>query len=220
MNSTKQPNKFTRFLRNNAALLLLIFCVLAITAVVLAVTLTGKSNNPVPDNPVVEKPGNDDNKDPEPVVKDKVKVYFAKPLNYTSVGMEHVDGKDVLFVSNITLGGYCYHKGVDLLATDGTDVAAMYDGTVIDVKNTFEMGYEVIIDHGDNVVATYASLGDVQVVKGQNVKQGDKLGVASTTASNEFMDGAHVHLEIAKDGKAVDPMPYVRGEIFREVEQD
>ena len=43
MNST--PNKFTRFLKNNAALLLIIFCVLAIAAVVLAVTLTDGGNN-------------------------------------------------------------------------------------------------------------------------------------------------------------------------------
>ncbi len=219
MNSTKKTNKFTRFLRNNAALLLLIFCVLAIAAVVLAVTLTNKPAPSIPDNPVVEKP-DDGDKDPDPVIKDKVKVYFAKPLNYTSVGMEYVDGKDVLFVSNSTLGGFCYHKGIDLIATDGTEVASMYDGTVLDVKNTFEMGYEVTIDHGDNVIATYASLNDVQVVKGQNVKKGDKIGVASTTASNEFMDGAHVHLEVTKDGKTVDPMPYVKGEIFREVEQD
>ena len=63
MNTTKQPNKFTRFLRNNAALLLLIFCVLAIAAVVLAVTLTRAPDEPViPDNPVVVDPGNNDDK--------------------------------------------------------------------------------------------------------------------------------------------------------------
>ena len=37
--------------------------------------------------------------------------------------------------------------------------------------------------------------------------------------AEEFGDGAHLHLEVAKDGKSVDPMPYVKGEIFREVEQ-
>ena len=38
-NTNTQPNKFARFLRNHAALLLLIFSILAITAVVLVVTL-------------------------------------------------------------------------------------------------------------------------------------------------------------------------------------
>lgn len=222
MNTTKQTNKFTRFLRNNAALLILIFCVLAIAAVVLAVTLT-HSNAPddslLPDNPVVVDPKPDD-KDPNPVVKDKIKVYFAAPVTYTKISMEYTDGKDNLFVFNPTLNDWAAHNGVDLVATDGAAVNAMYDGTVIDVKETFAMGNIVTIDHGDNVVATYASLSDVQVVKGQTVKKGDKIGAVSTTASNEFMDGAHLHLEIAVNGSSVDPMPYVKGEIFREIEQD
>lgn len=222
MNTTKQPNKFTRFLRNNAALLLLIFCVLAIAAVVLAVTLTRAPDEPViPDNPVVVDPGNNDDKKPDqPVIKDKVKVYFSAPVTHTSISMGYTDGKDALFVFNSTLNDWASHKGVDLVANDGTEVAAMYDGTVIDVKETFAMGNIVTIDHGDNVVATYASLSDVKVVKGQNVKKGDQIGAVSTTASNEFKDGAHLHLEVAVSGKNVDPMPYVNGEIFREIEQD
>lgn len=221
MNTTKKTNKFTRFLRNNAALLILIFCVVAIATVVLAVTLTRDNtpDNPIPDNPVVTDPTPDDKK-PDPVVKDKIKVYFSKPLVYTSVGMEYTDGKDTLFVFSSTLNDWASHKGVDLIASDGTEVAAMYDGTVIDVKENFAMGNVVTIDHGDNVVATYASLSDVQVTKGQTVKKGEKIGAVSTTASNEFMDGAHLHLEVAVKGANVDPMPYVNGEIFREIEQD
>lgn len=222
MNTTKKTNKFTRFLRNNAALLILIFCVLAIASVVLAVTLT-RDNTPdnpiIPDNPVVKDP-NDDNKDPEPVVKDKIKVYFSSPVAHTKVSMGYTDGKDTLFVFNSTLNDWASHKGVDLVAADGTAVNSMYDGTVIDVKETFGMGNIVTIDHGENVVATYASLSDVQVVKGQKVKKGDKIGAVSTTASNEFMDGAHLHLEVAVKGANVDPMSYVNGEIFREIEQD
>ena len=221
MNTTKKTNKFTRFLRNNAALLILIFCVIAIATVVLAVTLTRDNtpDNPViPDNPVVKDP--DDNDDPAPGVKDKVKVYFTSPVKNTSTGMGYTDGKDTLFVFNSTLNDWASHKGVDLVAADGTEVTSMYDGTVIDVKETFAMGNIVTIDHGDNVVATYASLADVQVVRGQTVKKGDKIGAVSTTASNEFMDGAHLHLEVAVKGASVDPTPYVNGEIFREFDAE
>ncbi|MCX4287026.1 MAG: M23 family metallopeptidase [Clostridia bacterium] len=218
MYSTKQTNKFTRFLRNNAALLLIIFCVVAITSVVLAVTLTRDRTTPViPNNPVDGKP--DDNK-PDPVEKDKIKVYFGKPVEYTSISMEYTDGKDVLFVFSSTLNSWESHNAVDLVAADGTAVNAMYDGTVIEVTETYGLGHIVKVDHGDNVIATYASLGDVQVQKGQNIKKGEKIGAVSTSASYEFKDGAHLHLEITKDGKNVNPMPYVSGEIFREVEQD
>ena len=82
------------------------------------------------------------------------------------------------------------------------------------------MGNVVKIDHGDNVVATYASLGDVEVVKGQAVKKGDVIGEVSTTASYEFSDGAHLHLEVEVNGEAVNPTPYVKGEIYREVEEE
>lgn len=221
MNTTKKTNKFTRFLRNNVALLLLIFCVIAIATVVLAVTLT-RDNTPVipdnPDNPVVKDP--DDNNNPAPVIKEKVKVYFSAPVNHTAIGMEYTDGKDVLFVFSSTLNEYSAHKGVDLVASDGAQVNAMYDGTVIDVKESFAMGNVVTIDHGDNVVATYASLSDVKVVKGQTVKKGEQIGAVSTSASNEFMDGAHLHLEVAVKNANVDPMPYVNGEIFREFDAE
>ena len=65
----------------------------------------------------------------------------------------------------------------------------------------------------------FASQDSVKVVKGQTVKKGDVIGSVSSSAGYEFSDGAHLHLEVAVGGKNVDPMPYVKGEIFREVEQ-
>lgn len=221
MSTTNQTNKFTRFLKNNAALLLIIFCVIAIGAVLLVVGLTNNSKLPADDNPVVVNP--DDNKDDKPTIVDPqteiIKVYFRAPLDYTAVSMQYTDGQNLMFVFNKTLNTWKTHNAVDLAAADGTAVQAMYDGVVVDVSESYGMGNVVKIDHGENVVATYASLGDVQVTKGQTVKAGDKIGEVSTTASYEFTDGAHLHLEISKNGTAVDPMPYVKGEVYREVEQ-
>lgn len=219
-NTNTQPNKFARFLRNHAALLLLIFSILAITAVVLVVTLTG--NEPViDDNPTVVKPDEPTTPDnpSKPQQPTYAKIYFAAPLQYTSISMEYSDGKDVMFVFNKTLNTWATHNAIDLVADDGTQVSAMYDGTVVDVSESYGMGNIVKVDHGDNVVCTYASLSDVKVVKGQIVKKGDVIGSVSSSAGYEFSDGAHLHLEVAVGGKNVDPMPYVKGEIFREVEQ-
>ncbi|MCH5160176.1 MAG: M23 family metallopeptidase [Clostridiales bacterium] len=224
MNSTRQQNKFSRFMRTHAALLIIVFCVLAITAVVLAVTLT-KSDPVIPDDPVVSNPNDDDdpNKDKpqEPTEKEKVKIYFRKPVEYVDVGLEYTSGiDDDLFVFNPTLGWWATHYAVDLAANDGTEVVAMYDGLVVDVDEDVQMGYYVTIDHGEGVVATYASLSNVQVIEGQQVKQGDTLGSVSTSMGNECENGAHLHLEVYKDDVVVDPMPYVNGEIYREVEKD
>lgn len=217
MNS-KRTNKFIRFLQNNMVLLISIMCVLAITAVVLIATL---SNNDT-DVPVVKDP--DDNVDepvnpPQPTDPVVIKKYFATPVEYTSIGMEFTNKTDVLFVFNQTLNKWKVHKAVDLVADDGAVVSSMYDGTVIDVSTSYGMGNSVTIDHGNGIVATYASLAEVQVVEGQVVTSGDKIGTVGVTANNEFLDGAHVHLEIRKDNVEVDPMPYVNGEIFFEVEQ-
>lgn len=225
MNSTKQTNKFTRFLRNHAALLLLVFCIVAIATVVLVVTLTQTGDTPIiPDDPVANKPDepvvNPPQNDPETPTKEKIKLYFASPLSYQKVSMEYTHGDESMFVYNNTLECWATHNGVDLVATDGAAVNSMYDGTVLEVTESYGMGNIVRIDHGDNVIATYASLADVQVVAGQKVKQGEKIGAVSESASYEFMDGAHLHLEVTEQGKNVDPMKYVNGEIFREVEAD
>ncbi len=227
MNSTNQTNKFTRFLRNNAALLVLICCVVAITAVVLAVSLSNKEdvldkpvdatpNPPADDTPVVTPPADDTPATPT-VVKEKI--YFECPVQYQTVGMGFTDNTQVLFVFNQTLNKWETHKALDLIAAENTVVTSMYNGTVIEVGESYGMGHYVKVDHGENVIATYASLADVQVVAGQNLSKGEKIGVVSTTASYEFVDGAHLHLEITKDGKAVDPMDYVSGKVYREVEK-
>lgn len=218
---SNQTNKFVRFLRNNAALLLIIFCVIAIGTVLLVVGVSNRNNLPVDNNPVVVDPDNNPNETPvvEEPKTEIVKVYFRSPVDYTAVTMQYTNGSDVLFVFNQTLNTWKTHNAVDLAAPDGTDVCAMYDGTVLNVSESYGMGNTVTIDHGDNVIATYASLGDVLVTKGQTVAAGDKIGTVSTSASYEFSDGAHLHLEVAVDGKNVDPMPYVNGEVYREVEQ-
>jgi len=218
---SNNQNKFVKFVKNNVALLLIAFCAVAIFAVVLAVGL--QPDVPPIDEPVVNNPDNTPSDDvtpqPTPVIKTEiVKVYYQCPLVYENEGMGYTDGKDVLFVYNSTLNVWKTHEGVDLIADEGTAVCAMYEGTVLDVTESYGMGGAVTIDHGNGVVATYASLSNVQVVKGQVVDKGEKIALVSTSASYEFVDGDHLHLEVTKDGKHVDPMPYVNGEIYNQKE--
>ena len=220
MNSTKQQNKFTRFLRTHAALLIIIFCMLAITAVILAVSLSKAKDDIIPNDPVVGDPGGDDpgKDDPTPTPIEKTKVYFRKPVEYTAIDMEYTSCVDEdLFVFNPTLNYWATHMAVDLAAAEGTKVTSMFDGYVVESSEDMERGHYVIIDHGDGVVATYASLTNVTVVEGQQVKQGDELGAVSNSAGYECENGAHLHLEVREDDVIVDPMPYVNGTIFREI---
>ena len=218
--STKQPSKFRRFLRNNAALLLLIFSVLAIVAVVLAVTLPKTAS--VQDGPVANKPDDPGPDDPNPdkPITEKVEVFFQSPLAYTSISLEYTDGDLIKGVWKPTLLETSAHQALDLVAADGTDVVAMFDGKVIEADSSFEMGHYVVIDHGDNVIVTYASLSDTTLSVGDQVKQGEVIGQISTSARSEFKDGAHLHLEVQVNGEYVNPKPYVEGKVSRIIEKN
>lgn len=212
------PNNFTRFLRNNAALLVIIFCVLAISAVVIVASVA-KPSTTVVTNPT----GNSDEPTVTPVDEPEptpqiVRTYFTSPVSGATVTMDYTDLADVLFVFNSTLDTWQTHKAVDLSADEGASVCAMFDGTVVDVSENYGYGNTVKIDHGDGVVVTFASLGEVSVTNGQKVTRGEEIGTVGTSASYEFCDGAHVHVEVAKDGTSVDPRPYVHGEVFRDIQ--
>ena len=214
-------SKFVKFVKNNVALLLIVACAIAIFTVVLVVSLQPDApiDNPVVNNPSDNPSGDNVTPDPTPVIKTEiVKVYYGSPLVYEAEGMGYTNGDDVLFVYNSTLNVWKTHDGIDLIADEGASVCAMFDGTVVDVSETYGMGNSITIDHGNGVIATYASLSNVQVVKGQVVDKGEKIATVSTSASYEFVDGNHLHLEVQKDGKHVDPMPYVNGEMYTEKE--
>lgn len=201
------------FSQNGTYSVLIIYHALSIR-----VTLTVYGAAPiVPDDPVVSDP--DDQPTDQDTPREKMKVYFISPVNYTGVDLKYtsdVDGD--MFVYNPTLGAWVAHKAVDLLAADGAEVVAMYDGVVVECDESPSMGNYVVIDHGEGVLITYASLINVQVISGQKVKQGEVIGEVSTSAGNECDNGTHLHLEVLKNGQKVDPMPYVLGEIYREVQ--
>ncbi len=215
--------KFLRFLRNNVALIIIILSVLTIASVLMIsyfsqssppddFSSVGGENNPdsetpnPDDGPIVNNPDVPDTS--QPTVET-----FSSPVEYISVGMEYSDGVEIIFVYNSTLDKWTTHRALDLLTQDNAEVLSMKSGTVVEVGNNYGYGEYVVIDHGDGVVATYASLTNVQVVEGDVLEKGELLGYASSSASYEFSQGAHLHLEVEKNGEKVDPRPYVDGTI-------
>jgi murein DD-endopeptidase MepM/ murein hydrolase activator NlpD len=98
------------------------------------------------------------------------------------------------------------HLGVDFAAPKGTPIYATGDGVVINVKTIYGgYGKYVEIDHGFGFVSRYAHMNDFAVKKGQKVKRGDQIGTVGNTGSST---GPHVHYEIIKDGRFVNPVNY------------
>lgn len=101
---------------------------------------------------------------------------------------------------------YYQSTGVDIASSDGEtfDVTASLSGTVSEVKEDPLLGNVVVLSHEDNVMTYYASLGEVSVQDGDKVKQGDTLGTAGKNLFGKD-SGVHVHFELRKDGKEVNP---------------
>lgn len=98
------------------------------------------------------------------------------------------------------------HKGVDFAAPKGTPIYATGDGVVISVKTVFGgYGKHIEIDHGFGFTTRYAHMNEFKVKRGQKVKRGDLIGTVGNTGSST---APHVHYEIMKDGRFVNPVNY------------
>lgn len=98
------------------------------------------------------------------------------------------------------------HKGVDFAAPKGTPIYATGDGVVVAVKTVFGgYGKHIEIDHGFGFTTRYAHMNEFKVKKGQRIKRGDLIGTVGNTGSST---APHVHYEIMKDGRFVNPVNY------------
>ncbi|MEL6653705.1 MAG: peptidoglycan DD-metalloendopeptidase family protein [Bacteroidota bacterium] len=97
------------------------------------------------------------------------------------------------------------HSGVDFRGAIGDPVKAAGSGTIVKSENK-PKGYGIYldIDHGNGYVSRYAQLSKVDVVVGQEVKQGDIIGKVGSSGMSK---GPHLHYEVRLDGKPIDPEP-------------
>ncbi|MEX2568070.1 MAG: M23 family metallopeptidase [Cyclobacteriaceae bacterium] len=98
------------------------------------------------------------------------------------------------------------HSGVDFSAPKGTPVYATGDGVVKLVRTEFGgYGKYIMIDHGFGFVSRYAHMNDFNVRVGDKIKRGDQIGTVGNTGSST---APHVHYEVIKDDKYVNPVNY------------
>lgn len=93
------------------------------------------------------------------------------------------------------------HKGIDIAVNEGTVFCAAMDGIVTEVSCEGSYGNHIYIQNGD-VVTLYAHCKKIYLQKGQNVTQGMQIGEVGSTGN---VTGPHLHFEIRKDGRVVNP---------------
>ncbi len=110
-------------------------------------------------------------------------------------------------VKDETMGDWRVHNGVDIACDDGGKVCAIGDGTVTDIFFDDQTGYCLTIDHGDGLTSTLRGLmKNATVKKGDQVKMGAVVGGGGSTMAVESKMAPHIHLEVARDGKTIDPL--------------
>lgn len=99
-----------------------------------------------------------------------------------------------------------FHTGLDLILSVGNNVYAAADGVVISAENAGDYGKLVIIKHSKDLQTSSAHLESILVKAGDKVEAGHIIG---TVGSTGLSSGPHLHFEVLKDGKTVDPAAYL-----------
>ena len=99
--------------------------------------------------------------------------------------------------------GNRFHAGIDLVAPQGTPVAAAAAGRVVFARFAAGgWGNLVIVAHADGVKTMYAHLSTITVHRKELVSVGSRLGTVGATGD---ATGPHLHFEVRLRGAAVDP---------------
>ncbi|MBQ4444472.1 MAG: M23 family metallopeptidase [Clostridia bacterium] len=236
MEKKYKENKVLLFFKKNIYAILMVVCLLAIIALVTYTVIIGNQSNSdaLPAGNVVDasgKPVDDSNKENKtetdtPKTTDKSNTAAAaeadktpEPQAVAFVIDKPIEGAEVLkdytdstLVYNATMKHWSTHQGVDFLSDVGTAVRAVFDGEVTAIGTTTMRGTEVTLKHSDGFSTIYALLApSVPVKVGDKVKKGDVIGYVAQTGYFESADPSHLHFEVKRDDKLVDPNYYFEG---------
>ncbi|HVF10204.1 MAG TPA: peptidoglycan DD-metalloendopeptidase family protein [Abditibacteriaceae bacterium] len=100
------------------------------------------------------------------------------------------------------------HTGDDLAARYGAPIKAAHNGRVLWSGWKKAYGNTIIIDNGRGVTTLYGHASKLSVKPGQPIKRGEYIGNVGSTG---WSTGPHLHFEVRKNGKPIDPTPYLRG---------
>ncbi len=100
------------------------------------------------------------------------------------------------------------HLGADFACKEGSQILATADGVVEKVQTRSEgYGKQVVIDHGNGFKTRYAQLSEFKVKVGDEIKKGEVIALSGNSGSST---APHLHYEIKKGDKHVDPMDYIQ----------
>ena len=108
-----------------------------------------------------------------------------------------------------------FHSGIDYAAPIGHPVYAPADGVVSSARRAGGYGLMIEIDHPNGLSTRFAHLSGMMVSAGDRVRAGEQIGRIGSTGRST---GPHLHYEIRRGSRAIDPMPFVQaGQVLRDL---
>lgn len=227
--------KIRTFIQDKGVYLVLMLCVAVIGIAAAAAYLPGKDTAPaLPEQAQPAEPASHSDDEslsalltpspspsatPAPVpdiTPDPSPAVTASPKPQREKAIAPVEGKlqwrfavDELIFSR-TLEQWMTHRGVDIAAPKGTEVRTPWAGTVEEIYDDDSLGTTVKVAHSGGLCSQYSNLKtDCPVREGDLINAGALIGYVGDTAISECADPAHLHFEVTKDGKPVNPEDYV-----------
>jgi len=103
------------------------------------------------------------------------------------------------------------HGGIDIEGNVGDPVVAVAGGTVVVRPNNEAAGNTVHVRHDDGTLTKYFHLDEFSVRNGQRVEAGQQIGTMGRTGNTPAQGDTHLHFEMWRDGRQVDPLPHLQG---------
>jgi murein DD-endopeptidase MepM/ murein hydrolase activator NlpD len=101
-----------------------------------------------------------------------------------------------------------FHNGIDLKAPMGAKIFAAAAGKISWAEEDKAYGKKITISHANDFETVYAQLSKILVKKGQSVKKGELIALVG---SSGISTGPHLHFELRRYGKPVNPESFVTG---------
>ena len=115
--------------------------------------------------------------------------------------------------TNPVSGEYLMHSGVDIAASQGTEIRAAYSGIVSEVGSNSVGGNYISLVHKDGSETLYCHCSKIIAEKGDVIRAGETIALVGSTGRST---GPHLHFEITVDGNTEDPLlylPHENGEV-------
>mgnify|MGYP003291828870 FL=1 len=146
--------------------------------------------------------------DVEPVISETKKIkrpYIEEDVKilqnfYDNTSDKKVQENSLIFYENT----YLQNSGIDYGKDKEFDVYSIYDGTIVNIEENDILGNIIEIQHTNDLIASYQCLGNIKVKENDTVTVGEVIATSGTCNISKNL-GNHLHLEISKEGKMINP---------------